>query len=33
MTILSLIQIGCTVFLFFGAVGLLLCEKERRRFK
>jgi hypothetical protein len=33
MITLSLLQIGCEVALLFGAVGLLLCEKERRKFK
>jgi len=31
MAILSLLVMGCEVALFFCAVGLLLCEKERRR--
>ncbi len=32
MEILSLLEIGCEIVLFVGLVGLLLCEKERRRF-
>ena len=33
MAMLSLLEVGCEVVLFFGLVGLLLCEKERRRFE
>jgi hypothetical protein len=33
MVMLMLIKIGFELALLFCAVGLLLCEKERRRFK
>ena len=33
MSVMFLLEIGCEVVLFFGAIGLLLCEKERRRFE
>ena len=33
MSVILLLKIGCEVVLFFCAIGLLLCEKERRRCK
>jgi len=33
MALMPFIQIGCEVALLFCAMGLLLCEKERRRLK
>ncbi len=31
MAIFSVLEIACAVLLFFCAIGLLACEKERRR--
>ena len=33
MEVMSLLKIGCELVLFFCVIGLLLCEKERRRFE